>query len=126
MTPFVYINSICEGKSNLFEDPQAAKDYNAYIINKGLSYFVDTVLQSNEMNMRHYIPAKQQYDYLRFSIRPKKRFTKWFKNDTSKEIELLQTVYNCSISKANELLQLLSAEQLKTIEQSTFKGGKNA
>lgn len=126
MTPFEFINNICEGKDNLFDDPQAVKDYDAYIINKGLSYFHDTCLQANEVNVRSYIPVKQQYDYLRNTIRPKKRFSKWLKNEKTKEIKLIQEVYNCTTSKAIEMLNFLSPEQIKIIEASTYKGGKHA
>mgnify|MGYP000935935724 CR=1 FL=1 len=60
------------GKKNLFKDDDKnilEKDYNSFIINRGLSYFVDTVLYANEMNLRHELNNRMQNDYLLNSIR---------------------------------------------------------
>jgi hypothetical protein len=37
MSPFDFLNAINDTKQNLFEDPQAEKDYNAFLITRGLS-----------------------------------------------------------------------------------------
>ena len=62
MTPFDFLNSINEKKSYLFTDIKAdnsgeASDldsvdrkYPPFMVNRGLSYFVDTVMLANEMN----------------------------------------------------------------------------
>jgi len=51
MTPFEYLNAINQSKENLMvgtnNDELAEKDYSAYLVNKGLSYFSDTVLYAN-------------------------------------------------------------------------------
>ena len=64
MTPFDFLNSINEKKNYLFTDIKAdnsgeASDldsvdrkYPPFMINRGLSYFVDTVMLANEMNER--------------------------------------------------------------------------
>ena len=44
MTPFDFLNAINDTKKDLFQDPQADKDYNAFMVNRGLSLFPDTVL----------------------------------------------------------------------------------
>jgi len=82
MSPFDYINAINFTKQNLFEDPQAHKDYNAWIVNKGLSYFPDTLLYANEMNRHYGIPKNWQFSFLLNSITKKKRFSKWSKKET--------------------------------------------
>ena len=41
------IPSILQNKKNVLENE---KDYNAYIINKALSFHYDCVMQANEMN----------------------------------------------------------------------------
>ena len=57
MTPFDYLNAINLTKKNIFaEDPLADKEYVPYIVNRGLSYFPDTVLYANEMNKRYDAP----------------------------------------------------------------------
>jgi hypothetical protein len=52
ITPFEFINAIHHTKENLIVDEWSEKQYNSYIINKGLSYGADTVIPANEMNSR--------------------------------------------------------------------------
>jgi hypothetical protein len=125
MSPFDYINAINFTKQNLFEDPQAYKDYNAWIVNKGLSYFPDTLLYANEMNRHYGIPKNWQFSFLLNSIPKKKRFSKWSKKDTiSDSLRLVKEYYGYSNEKAKQALSVLSEEQLAMIEQKLYKGGK--
>ena len=125
MSPFDYINAINFTKQNLFEDPQAHKDYNAWIVNKGLSYFPDTLLYANEMNRHYGIPKNWQFSFLLNSIAKKKRFSKWSKKDTiSDSLRLVKEYYGYSNEKAKQALSVLSEEQLAMIEQKLYKGGK--
>ena len=57
------------------------------MVNRGLSYFNDTILLANEMNYRHNIPARMQYDLLRTLGRKRKRFSKWFKAEKINDLE---------------------------------------
>ena len=59
--PFDYVNDINYGKKNIMVDDVAEKDYNAFIVNRALSYFNDTVLYANEMNIHHSLDSKLQY-----------------------------------------------------------------
>lgn len=125
MSPFDYINAINFTKQNLFEDPQAHKDYNAWIVNKGLSYFPDTLLYANEMNRHYGIPKEWQFSFLLNSITKKKRFSKWSKKDAiSESLRLVKEYYGYSNEKAKQALSVLSDEQLAMIEQKLYKGGK--
>jgi hypothetical protein len=125
MSPFDYINAINFTKQNLFEDPQANKDYNAWIVNKGLSYFPDTLLYANEMNRHYGIPKEWQFSFLLNSIAKKKRFSKWSKKDAiSESLRLVKEYYGYSNEKAKQALSVLSEEQLAMIEQKLYKGGK--
>jgi hypothetical protein len=124
MSPFDFINAINDTKKNLFEDPQAQKDYNAYIINRGLSYFPDTILYANEMNQRSSIDKDWQFFFYLNSIPKKKRFSKWAKKDAdSKSLQLVMEYYKYSSEKAKEALNVLSVEQLTMIEEKLYKGG---
>ena len=49
------------------------KDYSAWGINRTLSYYKDTILYANMMNINHTLPEKLQYHYLLNTIRPMKR-----------------------------------------------------
>ena len=71
-----YLNSINHVKKNLMdsEDEFWEKKYPAYIINKCLSAFPDTIFYVNEMNRMHFLDNKFQNDFLLNSIRKRKRF----------------------------------------------------
>lgn len=103
-------------------DPQG-KDYVPFIVNKSLSYFMDTVAYANEMNKYPFLDKRMQYDYLKGSIRKRKRFSGWVKKDKSDVIDAIIKYYSISYRKATEYERLLTEDQkqeiLKHIE--TFK-----
>ena len=61
------------------DDPMWEKKYYPFIINKCIAPFNDTIMLVNEVNMRHHLDAKLQYDFLLNSVRPKKRYAPWVK-----------------------------------------------
>jgi hypothetical protein len=125
MTPFDFINAINYSKENLFEEPTADKDYEPYIVNRGLSYFHDTIVQANMMNQHSSITKQWQFSFLLNSITKKKRFSKWAKKDKASEsLLLVQEYFGYSSEKAKEALSVLSDEQLNEIKQKLNKGGK--
>ena len=66
-------------------DKLAEKTYNAFITNKALSYFPDTVQLANMMNVNHGLDNKLQYSFLINIVRPGKRYSKWVKKDKAKQ-----------------------------------------
>ena len=125
MTPFDFINAINLTKKNLFEDPQAEKDYLPFLVNRGLSYFPDTVLYANEMNRNSGIPKDWQFSYFLNTIPQKKRFSKWHKKDADSEsLTLVKEYFGYSSEKALEALSILSDDQLAMIKEKLYKGGK--
>lgn len=125
MTPFDFLNSINETKKDLIkEDPSNEKEYSAWMVNRGLSYFPDTVMYANEMNQRHQISNKWQFQFLLNSIPKKKRFSKWFKREEEKHLKLVMDCYGYSSEKAKQVLGILTPEQLKTIEEKQYTGGR--
>jgi hypothetical protein len=125
MSPFDFLKAINETKEDLFVDPQAEKDYSAYMINRGLSFFPDTILYSNVMNRYSNIPKRSQFVFLLNNIVKKKRFSQWHKKD--KETESLSVVmeyFGYSAEKAKEALKILSDTQLIIIKEQQQQGGK--
>ena len=121
--PFDYINSISFKKNDLMENnPEAEKDYPAFMVNRGLSLYPDTVLQANEMNQRAGLDSKLAYDYYLNSIRPRKRFSKWPKKAKSDVVNIIKEYYNCSDSKALEYNRILNVEQIEEIRLRLNKG----
>lgn len=125
ISPFDFINSINSTKEDLMVDDQAIKDYNPFIVNKGLSYFADTIYDSQMMNLNSHLPKDMQYKYLINSVRPRKRYSKWFKRDDKLDADLtaIRQYYGYDISKAKTALSILSEEQLNIIKQKLETGG---
>lgn len=127
MSPFDFLNAINTSKENLFEkDPQAAKDYKPFIINRGLSYFPDTVFYANQMNHHPGLDKDMQFFFFLNIISRKRRFSKWSKKDAATEsLELVKEYYGYSSEKAAEALTLLTDEHLIMIKEKLHKGGKS-
>src|SRR6056300_802123 len=121
-----YLNSINLSKENLMDgdDPEWEKKYSPYIINKCLAPFNDTIMLVNEMNMRHHLDNKLQYDFLLNSIRSKKRYAPWVKASKLKDLEYVKEYYGYSNAKAKTALSILNDSQIKAIKDSLNKGGR--
>ena len=122
--PFDYVNDINYGKKNIMIDDIAEKNYNAFIVNRALSYFNDTVLYANEMNIHHSLDAKLQYDFLINIVRKQKRWSKWIKPNEVTNLELIKEYYGYSNEKAKSVLSLLNDEQIQELKNRIYKGGK--
>jgi hypothetical protein len=123
ISPFDFINAITYNKNDLMVDDWAEKQYAPYIVNKGLSYGADTVIQANEMNSRPHLDKKLQFQFLINNIRPKKRYNKWIKAEKIESIEVIKQYYGYSTDKARQVLPLLNQSQIDLIEQKLEKGG---
>ena len=119
MTPFDYLNSITATKIDIITNPEEEKGYNAFIVNKGLSYYQDTILLANEMNTHYYLDKKLQYDFLFDMVRRNKRYPKWLKPTKHKDLECVMAYYDYSELKANQALKLLDEDELKYIREMT-------
>lgn len=126
MTPFDFVNAINFTKEDLFaKDDLASKDYSAFLVNKSLSFFPDTVLYANEMNYRSGVPADWQFSFLLNSIAKKKRYSKWFKKNAQTEtFRLVKEYYGYSDEKTKQALDILSEDNLVMIKEKLYKGGK--
>jgi hypothetical protein len=122
MKLFDFINSITY-KKNIIMDSTTEAVYNPFITNRTLSQFIDCILLANEMNQRHHVDNKLQYDYLINRIRPKKRFKKWDKKLENDNLELVKQYYEYNNDKARVALSLLSKQQLDIIIKKLNKGG---
>jgi len=125
MNPFDYVNSITLSKRNIMVTPEDEKGYAAFLINRGLSQFQDTIFYANEMNRYHKLDNKLQYQFLINIVRKRKRFSKWAKADTADAdiIEAIKIVYNYSNDKARQVVGLLSKDQKSALLEKIHKGG---
>ncbi len=122
--PFDYVNSILQNKKNIIVDELTEKEYNPFIVNRSLSYHKDCVIFANEVNRRHFIDKKLQYDFLLNTVRSQKRpFAKWVKSEKSDDLECIKHYYGFSDSKAREAIRLLTKEQIQQLKEQTDIGG---
>ena len=136
MNPFDFVNSInSASKKSLFDgfnaledelDPDSpSKSYSAFLVNRSLSNFMDTVFFANEMNQHHQLPPKMQYDFLKGSIKPRKRFAKFAKSIADDHtVECFMKRYSYSSQRAREAISVLSKEQIEDVVSSMSQGGK--
>ena len=123
MTPFDIINSI-NNKTKLDWDDVTEKSYTPFMINRGLSFNIQTVLFANEMNQFPQLDKKMQYDFYFNGIPKGKRFDKWQKKlAVDDDVKLIMSFYDINIQRAEEYLKLLSSEQIDVIKQKMKQGG---
>ena len=125
MSPFDYLNAINYTKKDIMVDDIAEKQYNPFMVNRGLSYFQDTVLMANEMNQYAHLDNRLQFDFLINIVRKRKRFSKWNKPEVATDLDVIKEYYGYSNEKAKIALDILNDEQIKTIKDSLSKGGNN-
>ena len=104
-------------------DLLAEKDYVPFIVNKSLSYFVDSILYANEINQYPNLDNKLQYQYLLNSVPKGKRFSKWSKKEITEDISAISEYYNCNYQKSAEILKIINKKDLGMIKQLLQKGG---
>jgi hypothetical protein len=123
MNPFEIVKAVTHTKENLMVDVHAEKGYTPYMVNRALSFFVDTVFQANEMNKNYHLDNKLQFDYLLNNIRPRKRWSQWLKPEKIDNIDIVKEYYEFSNEKAKNALEILSVDQLEYIKQKLDIGG---
>jgi alpha-galactosidase/6-phospho-beta-glucosidase family protein len=107
------------------EDEQIEKKYAPFIVNRCLSYFIDTVIHANEINKHSSLDKKMQFDYYREAIRKRKRFSKWQKKEITDKLETVKEYYGYSNTKATEIMDLLSEDEIEQMRVYLAGGGIN-
>ena len=122
-----YLKAINRTKEPLMdeEDEMWEKKYAPFIVNKCLAPFPDTIMLVNEINQRHHLDKKLQFDFLLNSIRPRNRYTPWMKAKKLKTLGCVKEYYGYNNEKARVALDILNDEQISAIKQKLDKGGRN-
>jgi hypothetical protein len=126
MNPFEFVNAInSQSKKDLMtgteNDELAESGYVPFVVNRALSYFLDTIMYANHMNIHRILDNKLQFHYLLNTIRPGKRFSKWAKKEDS-DLQLVMQYFSYGVDKAKQVLPLLSNEQLSMIKTTLQSG----
>ena len=119
-----YLNAINFTKNDLMksEDKLWVKKYPAFIVNKMLSAFSDTIMLVNEMNRNHFLDKDMQFQFLINSIRSRKRFSPFLRANKLKDIECVKEYYGYSNDKAKSALDILTKDDIKLIKEKLYKG----
>ena len=124
MSPFDYLNAINYTKKDIMVDDIVEKQYNPFMVNRGLSYFQDTVLMANEMNQYAHLDNRLQFDFLINIVRKRKRFSKWNKPEVATDLDVIKEYYGYSNEKARMVHNLLTDNQITELRRKVFKGGR--
>jgi hypothetical protein len=124
MNPFDFVSAISYSKKDIMTDDIEERGYDSFLVNRSLSYFVDTVLYASEMNLYPALPNRLKYDYLINTIKPKKRFSKWAKKVENNDLSVVMEYYRVNQIRAEEILSILSPKQLVIIKEKLQTGGK--
>lgn len=127
MKPFDFLNEINYGKTNLIQQSDnadlAEKIYTPFLVNRGLSYFADTILFANEMNIHHQCDNKLQFEFYLNTVRKRKRFSKWYKKEQDQYLDIIVNHYGYSYDKARQVISLFSEQQLQQLKKMRSEGG---
>ena len=120
-----YLNAINYTKESLLDtdDESVEKEYTPFVVNRCLSYFIDTVLYVNEMNRLPHTDKKMQFDYLLTSIRKNKRYSKWLRRESEENLDLVKQFYGYSDPKAREILDIITEKDIIWMKRMIDTGG---
>jgi hypothetical protein len=121
-----YLKAINQTKEPLMdgEDEEWERKYVPFIVNKCVGAFPDTIMLVNEINQLPNLDKKLQFDFLRTSLRSRKRFTPWIKASKMDNLECVKEYYGYNNAKAKSALDILSDDQIAIIKSKLFRGGK--
>lgn len=114
---FSVISNLSYNKKYKKLDEQEIGNYQPFLVNRAFSQFPDSVLQANFLNMNWFLPIQTQYDYLFYSLRKRKRFSKWPKKQQSDAIPFIIEYYKCSPREAKEYDKILSSEEKEELKR---------
>ena len=122
MNPFDWINSI--NRHDYIMTPECENKYNPFMVNRGFSLFLDTIMQANRCNQMSHLPLRMQYDYMFHSIPKNKRFSKWFKPDRTEKHKTIKEYYDWSDEKVDAVIDLFDDEVIDKMKNELRKGGQ--
>jgi len=123
MNPFDVVTDVGYSKKGIISKDNE-KDYAPFLVNRSMSYFIDTLYYAQEMNINPGIDNLLQYDYYFNSVPKKKRFSKWTKKVVDEDVELVAEYYNYGYKRAEEACKILSKEHIARIKDCLTRGKK--
>ncbi len=124
-SPFDYINNISQSKSSIWDD-NSDREYSAFMVNRGLSQYADTIMFAQIMNTYgSYTSNRAQYDFYRYGItNKKKRFAKWSKAKKHEDLLEYASYFGMTPDLFEKNLELMTDEQISEMKSMFEKGGR--
>jgi len=118
------VPSILQTKKSVLITDEDIKKYDAFIVNRALSYHSDCIHYANIMNQYAFIDNDMQYNFYLHSIRSMKRkFQPWQKLEKNDDLQAVKTYFGYSNEKAKQALRILSKQQIDSIKKLVDTGG---
>jgi len=76
------------------------------------------------MNMYSHLDKKLLYDFFINILRPRKRYSKWFKRESNDDLDAVAEYFGYNYVRAKEALDVLTDDDIKKLKQKLQKGGK--
>jgi len=117
------VNGILFNKKSVFDDPEAERIYSPFLVNRALSYHIDSLFYANQLNQLPQLDKRPQIDFLINTIRAQKRsFSKWAKPIREGDLKAVMQYYGYNSAKALQAMKILSEEQINIIKERTQTG----
>lgn len=119
-----YVDALSHTKDErVLDEPDFDKHYNAFIVNRALSYHADSVLAAEMMNQRASLDPKSQFRFFLNTLRPRRRIAKWVKPTDSGDVATVAEYYEISMKQARVLVSLHTPDQITAMRVCLDKGG---
>lgn len=125
LSPFDFLNDLGESKKGLFND-QTEGSFDTFMINRGFSQGLDTIMFANEMNKHWHLSKEMVHDFYLYIIPKRKRRNKWAKQnkDNKETIDLIVNHYKVNRTVAIDYLKLLSLDDIQNLKKLYETGGR--
>ena len=107
----------------MLNDDQAERGYVPYVINRCMSYFIDTVIHANQMNQFPLTDKSMQFDYYLNVIRKRKRYSKWLKNEMDDNFDVVKEYHGYSNAKTKEVVDMFTQNDINEMKKYLSGGG---
>lgn len=112
--PFDFLDSVLASGKDIWSDTR--NDYNKYLLVRGCSLHLDSILAAYNANLLNSVPDMLHYKYLlNTCVKMPRRLAKWPKADEDHDLELIQLYYGFNKQKATEALQILTKKDIERI-----------
>lgn len=123
---FDWLHSINVSKTDLMiGDVAVMKQYDPFIINRGLAQSIDTLMTADKMNSMPDVPKDIHYKYCLAAVKSKKRYAKWPKKlQVNPNIHIVAEHYNVNHEVAEMYIGLMTDTQIEEVVERASGGGR--